>query len=100
MFDPTSRYANLETLTHTATDSDGEPRTIRYCARRFLPDTSSSVTLMEHVVVQGNRLDNIAARSLGDPLLFWRIADSNNALVPETLCDEPGTRITISLPSA
>jgi hypothetical protein len=69
MFDPTSRYANLETLTHTATDSDGEPRTIRY-------------------------------RSLGDPLLFWRIADSNNALVPETLCDEPGTRITISLPSA
>lgn len=100
MFDPNSRYAAFEVLTHTATGSDGEPRTLRYCARRFLPDPSAGTTLMEHTVTQGDRLDNLTARTLGDPLLFWRIADANSSLAPETLCDEPGSRITISLPSA
>ncbi len=55
---------------------------------------------MEHTVKEGDRLDNITARTLGDPLLFWRLADSNSSITPETLCDEPGSRITISLPSA
>lgn len=100
MFDPNSRYAALEVLTHTATGSDGEPRTLRYCARRFLPDPSAGTPLLEHTVKEGDRLDNLTARTLGDPLLFWRIADANSSLAPETLCDEPGSRITISLPSA
>ncbi len=100
MFDLSSRYANLEVLTHTVTGGDGEPRTLRYCARRFLPDPASSLTLLEHTVTQGDRLDNIAARTLGDPLLFWRIADANASIESETLCDEPGSRIVISLPSA
>ncbi len=99
MFDPISRYAALEVLSHTTTGGGGEPRTLRYCARRFLPDPSAGTTLLEHVVTQGDRLDNLAARTLGDPLLFWRIADSNSAIMPETLCDEPGARIVISLPS-
>ena len=100
MFDSNSRYAALEILTHTATSSDGEPRTLRYCARRFLPDPAAGTTLLEHSVTQGDRLDNLTARTLGDPLLFWRIADANHSLAPETLCDVPGSRITISLPSA
>ena len=100
MFDTTSRYSSLAVLTHTATGSDGEPLTIRYAGRRFIPDTSAAVTLAEHTVRQGDRLDNLAARALGDPLLFWRIADANLSMEPETLCDEPGSRIIISLPSA
>lgn len=100
MFDSTSRYSSLPVLTHTATGSDGEPRSIRYASRRFIPDTSAGVTLTEHTVRQGDRLDNITARTLGDPVLFWRIADANLSMEPETLCDEPGFRIIISLPSA
>lgn len=100
MFDPSSRYAALAVFTHTPTGGDGEPRSIRFCARRFLPDPAAGTTLMEHVVTQGDRLDNLTARTLGDPLLFWRIADSNLSMEPETLCDEAGSRITISLPSA
>lgn len=100
MFDPNSRYAALEVFTYTSTGSDGEPRTLRYCTRRFLPDPTAGTPLLEHTVKEGDRLDNLTARTLGDPLLFWRIADANSSLAPETLCDEPGSRITISLPSA
>jgi nucleoid-associated protein YgaU len=100
MFDATSRYYSLETRTFETADPDGTPRTLRYCERRFLPAVSSGVTLMEHTVREGDRLDNIAARTLGDPLLFWRIADANSGMSPDTLCDEPGARITIAMPSA
>jgi hypothetical protein len=99
MFDANSRYANLEVLTHTTTGGDGTPRTIRYCSRRFLPDPAAGLTVLEHPVTQGDRLDTLAARTLGDPLLFWRIADANLSLAPETLCDEPGSRVTIAYPA-
>lgn len=100
MFDANSRYANLEVLTHTTTGGDGTLRTIRYGARRFLPDPAAGLTVLEHPVTQGDRLDTLAARTLGDPLLFWRIADANLSIAPETLCDEPGSRVTIAYPSA
>ena len=29
--------------------------------------------------MQGERLDNVAAQYLGDPTLFWRLCDANNA---------------------
>jgi nucleoid-associated protein YgaU len=43
-----------------------------------------------------DRLDLIAARTLGDPLLFWRIADANLALDPFDLV-EPGRALTVPL---
>jgi hypothetical protein len=100
MFDSTSRYYSLTVLTHTIAGDDGEPRSIRHAARRFIPDTSAATTLAEHIVIEGERLDNITARTLGDPLLFWRVADTNLSMEPETLCDEAGSRIVISMPSA
>ena len=100
MFDSTSRYYSLTVLTHTITGDDGEPRSIRHASRRFIPDTSAAATLAEHKVIEGERLDNITARTLGDPLLFWRVADSNLSMEPETLCDEAGSRFIISMPSA
>ncbi len=36
-----------------------------------------------HAVQQGDRIDVIAARYLGDPLLYWRIADANLAVRPD-----------------
>ena len=93
-FSPTSRYFNIEKT--TLETSDG--KTHAYLRRRFLPQPESFVTLQEHVVVQGDRIDNITARYLGDPLQFWRVCDANRALRPEELTEEIGRRIRITLP--
>ena len=38
--------------------------------------------LTEVTVVQGDRLDTITTRTLGDPLQFWRICDANDTYEP------------------
>jgi nucleoid-associated protein YgaU len=98
MFDPGSRYYNLETVKLEIIDGDGKPRVIAYKRRRFIPAADGQTTLVEHTVTQGERLDNITARYLGDPLQFWRICDANNALNPEELTDETGRTIAITMP--
>lgn len=98
MFDPTSRYHTIDTAKLNTTDSDGLPRVIAYKRRRFIPANNGLVMIVEHTVVQGDRLDNLTARYLGDPLQFWRICDANNALRPDDLIDEAGTTIRITLP--
>jgi hypothetical protein len=98
MFDPSSRYHNLETVKLEVADSDGKPRVIAYKRRRFIPPADGQTTLVEHTVTQGERLDNITARYLGDPLQFWRLCDANGALDPEELTDETGRTIAITMP--
>lgn len=98
MFDPTSRYAKIPTATLTLTDAGGTSREIRYVRRRFVPAAEGMTTLVEHTVAQGERLDNITARYLGDPTQFWRVCDANNVLRPEELTEEVGRVIKIALP--
>ena len=98
MFDPTSRYYNIEVATLTATDLDGLPREIRYVKRRFIPPTDGATTLVEHTVTQEERLDNITARYLGDPTQFWRVCDANTVLQPNALTDTVGNVIEIAMP--
>ena len=98
MFDPTSRYALLSVKTLAVAGADGEPRAIRYVERRFLPPSGPGTTLLEHIVTQGDRLDNVTAKYLGDPTQFWRVADANQASRPEELTEEIGRRIIITLP--
>lgn len=97
MFDPASRYNNIVIATLSVTDSDGLPRQIRYVKRRFI-SSSDGTTLVEHTVMQGDRLDNITARYLGDPTQFWRICDTNNVLRPNELTEAVGIRIEIAMP--
>ena len=98
MFEPASRYAGLAVKTFTVTGPEGEAREIRYVERRFVPPPGQAPTLLEHTVVQGERLDQITARYLGDPALFWRVADANDTLRPEELTDEIGRALVIALP--
>lgn len=98
MFEPTSRYYELETVKMTVRDSRGEPRVVSYKRRRFVPPGATMTTLAEHVVTQGDRLDNLAARYVGDPEQFWRICDANDAMRPEELVEEVGRAIKIGLP--
>lgn len=99
MFDPDSRYAPLDTATHVTTDRDGRVREVRYVRRRFIPRHDAVTPLVEHTVVEGDRLDNVTARYLGDPLQFWRVCDVNHVLHPDELTDEIGRPIVITLPS-
>jgi len=93
-FPPNSRYYTTETTELTKPDG----RTIVYLKRRFCPPPESLALLEEHVVTQGERLDNIAAQRIGDPEQFWRVCDANAALRPQELTEEIGRRIRITLP--
>lgn len=97
MFDPTSRYFNIENATLSVMDKDGTLHSIVYKRRRFVPSAEDATAVVEHTVTQGERLDNITARYLGDPTQFWRICDANNALAPAEL-EEIGRVIKITLP--
>jgi hypothetical protein len=92
-FPPTSRYHGIGTA--TLETSDG--RTIVYLRRRLVPPPERFETLQEHTVAQGERLDLIAARYLGDPEQSWRLCDANGAVRPAEL-EEPGRRVRITLP--
>lgn len=94
LFPPTSRYAGVPTSTITG------PRgtTIVYLRRRFVPHPERFMQIAEHVVAKGERLDNVTAVHLEDPLQFWRICDANRAMRPEDLVAVPGRRLRIALP--
>lgn len=94
LFAPTSRYFGLPTATLQAADG----RTIIYLTRRFAPSADQFVLLQLHTVVQGERLDTIAAQYLGDPEAYWRLCDANNAMRPEELTETIGRQLRITLP--
>jgi hypothetical protein len=94
LFPPNSRYAGLGTkLLETASD-----RAIIFLQRRFVPSPNNFAVLHEHVVTEGERLDNVTARYLGDPEQFWRVCDPNAAMRPQELMETIGRRLRITLP--
>ena len=93
-FSPMSRYSGIE----TATIETHEGKVIIFLRRRFLPPHERFALLQEHVVLQGERLDNITAKYLGDPEQFWRVCDANGAMRPDELTEIVGRRLRITLP--
>lgn len=75
-------------------------RSIPYLVRRFVPQPGAPnfSTIARHSVRQGDRLDLIAARYLGDPLLFWIICDGNGAIRPHDLVAQTGRVLAITAP--
>ena len=63
------------------------------CRRRSVSHCCS-----EHMVTEGERLDNITAQYLGDPEQFWRVCDANGAMRPDELTETIGRRLRITLP--
>ena len=94
MFSHTSRYFSVETATYTTPDG----REIAFKRRRFLPDGATMQPIASVTVVEGDRLDNLTARTLGDPEAFWQIADANNAMHPADLTARIGRRLTVPMP--
>jgi hypothetical protein len=93
-FPPTSRYAAVAVVKHERADGSE----IVYLKRRFVPQPDRFALLQHHTVTQGERLDNITARYLDDPLQFWRVCDANRAMRPEELTETVGRRLRITLP--
>ena len=74
---------------------------VAYLQRRIIPQASIYTSLQAYVIVDGDRMDNLANKFLGDPLLFWMIADANTATDPDELTSaaQVGRSIQIPLPS-
>jgi hypothetical protein len=93
LFASTSRYygIDVETIVLNGTLTG-------YIRRRFVPQPGRFQLIQEHTVTQGERLDNIAAQYLGDPTLFWRLCDANNAMRPNELTQTLGRKLKITMP--
>lgn len=94
-FPANSRYQSIATNTLVLTDGTQ----IIYLLRRFLPAADSLSVMQQYVVTQGDRLDNIAARFVGDPEQFWRICDANNSMRPDELTEVIGRQLNIAFPA-
>ena len=68
------------------------------CAAASFRHRTVFALLLEHTVTEGDRLDNIAARYLGDPEQFWRICDANGVMRPDELTETVGRRLRITMP--
>ena len=91
MFFPGSRYASLSPYDVTlpgGTMVQAIP----------LPLPGSPAVLGYHRRTQGQRLDHIAARYLGDATAFWRLCDANDAVVPDALAARDLIGIPIDAP--
>ena len=78
MFSSNSRYAQL--TTYTVTTSDG-----RVVTATRLPVPRGGRLAGDHPRREGERLDMLAARYLGDATLFWRLCDDNNTPCADAL---------------
>jgi hypothetical protein len=95
-FPTDSRYYGSGVLYYTAPTG----QTIAYLARRIVPQPGAPnyATINNYTVRQGDRLDLIAAKYLGDPLMAWLICDANRAMRPHDLVATPGRVLAITTP--
>jgi nucleoid-associated protein YgaU len=93
---PSSRYYGFSVEFFTRADGVQ----VAYLQRRIIPQPAIYTSLQSYVIVDGDRLDNLAAKFLGDPLLYWMICDANGVADPDELTAQVGRTIQIPLSSA
>ena len=86
-FPPTSRYYGIADVAARAGRRHA-PIVLRAAALRAAAGELRAAA--DRDVVAGDRLDNLAARYLGDPEQFWRLCDANGAMRPEELVANVG----------
>lgn len=80
LFDPKSRYAQLEA--YEVKDHRG--RTVKVLP---VPDAPGETSIGIHLRLQGQRLDHLAQKYLDNPAGFWRICELNDAMQAEMLSE-------------
>jgi hypothetical protein len=95
-FPTDSRYYGYGVQQYTAPSG----QVIPYLNRRIVPQPGAPnyATINQYTVQQGDRLDQIAAKYLGDPLMAWLICDANGAMKPHDLVATPGRVLAITTP--
>jgi hypothetical protein len=93
-YPPTSRYSDTELASFEY--SEDEP-SIPYLARRFCPQPDRFSTLYNVRLVESDRRDTLATKHIGDPHLWWRIADANGVLDPRHLSSPAGNTVRVTL---
>jgi nucleoid-associated protein YgaU len=95
-FPTDSRYYGYSVLQYQSPDGESIP----YLTRRIIPQPGAPnyATINQYTVQQGDRLDLIAAKFLGDPLLSWLICDANGAMDPRDLVGTSGRVLLITTP--
>jgi nucleoid-associated protein YgaU len=94
-FSSNSRYSGVAIGLHVPNANDPP---VPYVLRRFIPQPQSSTLTARYTVQAGQRPDGIAAAALGDPELYYRIADENRVIDPFELTDTPGAKLAIPVP--
>jgi hypothetical protein len=92
-FPPESRYHGNKVRAMAGPDGEA----VAFLARRLVPSPERFATLAVHRVVEGERLDRIAARLTGSPEQFWMLCDANGAIWADEL-EVPEARIRQTLP--
>jgi hypothetical protein len=96
-FPPTSRYATVGSSTYTRAAAPGEePVPVAFLRRRLVPKPERFSLIYEYSCVEGDRRDLVAATHLSDAELWWRLADANGVIDPETLTSPVGTVVRIT----
>ena len=94
-FAPSSRYYSVALARYVRSAGD---LGVLYVLRRFIPQKRDIAIAAEHIVHGGERPDQLAAQTLGDAELYWRIADANAVTDPFEQTDTLGARILIPQP--
>ena len=95
-FAPSSRYAAVGITTWAAPPAPGEEAVpVAFLRRRFVPRPERFAPAYELSCVEGDRRDNLAATHLGDPELWWRLADANGVVDPTGMTLPPGRRLRV-----
>jgi len=92
---PSSRYYGFAVEFFTRADR----KQVAYLQRRTIPQPDIYKSVQNYVVVEGDRLDNLAQTFLGDPLLYWMVCDANGVSDPDELTSQVGRTILIPLAS-
>jgi hypothetical protein len=85
-FEKKSRYAGVDTS--TVTDRRGREVTIV-----TVPEPPVQETLGTHLRRQGQRLDHLSQKYLGEATAFWRICELNDAMTADVLAEAPEVEI-------
>jgi hypothetical protein len=90
IFDRLSRYVEPPVAPYEAFDTRG--RLVRALP---VPEAPVEISAGVHVRREGQTLDHLASGYLSDPHAYWRIAELNDAIVPDALEE----RETIEIPA-
>ena len=88
IFDPKSRYVKPPLESYSVIDRRGREVTALPMVE---PPVEAKVGL--YLRKQGQRLDHLAASFLADPHGYWRIAELNGAVLPDSLSEAPRIQI-------